>query len=649
MLHYLDEFFYMQIRSDQLQVLVRGWVGADPYDIVIRADGQEVYRFANNMNRPDVCAVMGEEMHDNLYGYKDTFIIDSHVNVLAVCCEVNGSEEEIDSRILNMNPDEQQQKEMYRQRKLIYKEGCRRHPGMSRDRRNRYKLERRYGIPVHRVFEPSDPADYREWLKHQSYYYEGRHNRNVTFVIDGAGKVKIPFGYRSLHMKELDLSRIHTEYVCFVHDSCRLYPQFYPYLIKAEEYDLLYSDSDHISSDGQRIDPDFKPDYAPETLRSFNYIGGVFIVRKELLKPLDHTPVRLYRYLLEISEKPLHAGHISRVLFQEREREKDTAAVLKDYFRAKNRKVQLKELAGGEMCEVHFLPSDQPLISIIIPTKDHREDLERCLSSIFARTSYPSYEIVLIDNNSEKEETMAYFRTVVQEHENVSVHRLEVPFNYSYLNNEAVRKYAHGDYVVLLNNDTEVISPHWLEDMLGWCEQEGVGSVGVKLVYPDGSLQHAGVIIGRGGVADHAYYRYDGNIAGYGCSLQTARNVSGCTAACLMVKRSAYLAVGGFNEDIRVAFNDVDFMLKLLQKGYRNVFLPFVSLRHYESKSRGIDDSEEKKKRFAQERAYMLKHWHRQLQRDAYYNDNFAKYGFYKLRCRRSFGPFGPEEDPDCH
>lgn len=159
-------------------------------------------------------------------------------------------------------------------------------------------------------------------------------------------------------------------------------------------------------------------------------------------------------------------------------------------------------------------------------------------------------------------------------------------------------------------------------------------------------LQHAGIIVGRRGIADHFYYGYDSSIAGYGCILQTARNVSGCTAACLMVKKSVYLDVGGMNEDIPSAFGDVDFMFRMLNKGYQNVFLPFVTLIHYESKSRGSVDSGEKKKRFVEECEYILQHWKKELRRDPYYNDNFDLLNFFKLRYRRSFGP---EEDPDCY
>lgn len=641
--HYVDEFQWLQIRYDRLKIHVRGWAGTEPYEIIIRSDGEDAYRFKNNQDRPDVCKVLNEEVHENRYGFDETFVIRSHVNVLSIWISGKGKKELIESRHLNLIPDEKKVRE---ERKAFYEKNVKEHPHMSKDRKNRYLVEKKYGIPVLRVFDPQDPRDYNEWLNHQTYYYENSHFRNVTFITVGKNKVRYPFGYRHMNMETLDLSAIHTPYVCFVKDSCVLYPPFYDYLVKVPEYDLLYSDSDHINRFNHRCDPEFKPDYSPETLHSCNYIGNVFTVRTELLKDLDHTPIQLYRYLLELSEKEIHAGHISRVLYQDREYEKDTHEVLEQFFHDHHENVKLVDRKDGTMCETHYVPQTHPLISIIIPTRDHKEDLERCLNSIFAKTAYDNYEIVIVDNNSEEKETLEYFQAVQAAHANVHVHALAIPFNYSLINNTAVREYARGEYVVLLNNDTEVVSEHWLDEMLGYCERKKIGSVGVRLLYPDGTLQHAGILLGKGGVADHVYYRYDSTIAGYGCSLQTARNVIGCTAACVMVKRSVYLELGGFNEEIQVAFNDVDFMLRLWQKGWRNVYLPFVTLIHYESKSRGMDDSQQKYERFNREKEYMIHTWGKQLRHDPYYNDNFAGLGFYMLKCRRSFGP---EEDPDCY
>ncbi len=645
-LHHLDDFYYMQVRRDRLMLEMSGWCQKDGYDVVLLSDGKETYRFSSNVNRKDLCAAFHEPVHDNLYGFKKTCYIDPHVNILEICFEANGRLERIALKDLHMNPDEAERRKRKKERKEIYRHNIETHPGLSIDRKNRYKVERDYGIPVRRVFDPEDAQDYNEWLQHQTYYYEKSHFKEVTFVIVGKKKVKLPFGTHHVNMETLDLSKIHTPYVCFVKDTCTLYPQFFPYLIKAKEYDLLYCDSDHLDAKGNRCDPCFKPDFSRENLYSYNYIGNVFTVRKELLQELDHTEINLYRYLLELTQHKIHAGHISRVLYSNSSYDKDARKVLEQFFAAHHIPVTLIDKKNGEMCEVHYLSADKPLISIIIPTKDHKDDLERCLQSIFAKTTYPNFEIIIIDNNSEKHETYLYFEDVLKAHANVHVYRMAVPFNFSLINNTAVKQYAKGEYVVLLNNDTEVVSEHWLEDMLGYCALKGVGTVGVRLLYPDGTLQHAGILVGRRGVADHVYYGYDSSIAGYGCSLQTACNVSGCTAACLMVKKSVYLDAGGMNEDIQVAFGDVDFMFRMLNKGYRNVFLPFVTLIHYESKSRGPVDSEEKEKRFVEERRYILQHWKKELRRDPYYNDNFDRFNFYKLRCRRSFGP---EEDPDCY
>lgn len=644
-LHHLDDFYYMQVRHDRLLLSMKGWCEETPYDVVVKADGKEVYRFQNNDKRPDLHGSFHHEDTDDMYGFRKKFFIDPHVKKLAVYVNAFGREERLAEKELDLNQPEDP-KVLKERRKEAYKKNLEDHPGLSLDRKNRYAVERDYGIPVRRVFDPEDRQDYEEWLHHQTYYYEKSHFRDVTFVIVGKKNVHLPFGSKQMKMEKLDLHKIRTPYVCFVKDTCRLYPQFFPYLIKAREYDLLYSDSDHLDEKGNRCDPEFRPDYSPETMHNFNCVGNVFTVRKELLASLDHTPVNLYRYLLELSEKNIHAGHISRVLYSESTYETDTKKVLEQFFADHHRKVKLVEKKNGQMCETHYMPEGSPLVSIIIPTKDHKDDLERCLSSIFTKTAYQHYEIIIVDNNSEKKETEEYFEEVQSKHGNVHVHRMEIPFNFSLLNNEAVKKYAEGDYIVLLNNDTEVISGNWLDDMLGYCEIKGVGSVGVRLLYPDHTLQHAGILIGRRGVADHVYYGYDSTIVGYGCSLQTARNVSGCTAACLMIRKSVYLEAGGLNEDIQVAFNDVDFMFRLQKKGYRNVFLPFVTLIHYESRSRGPVDSKEKEERFVAERKYILQHWYRELRRDPFYNDNFDRYNFYMLRCRRSFGP---EEDPDCY
>ena len=240
-------------------------------------------------------------------------------------------------------------------------------------------------------------------------------------------------------------------------------------------------------------------------------------------------------------------------------------------------------------------------------------------------------EIVIVDNNSEEEASFAYFEQLQKEHGNVHVHRLEIPFNFSAINNRAV-EWSNGEYIVLMNNDTEVITCDWLERMLSYCQKENVGSVGVKLYYGDGTIQHGGVITGKGGGFAHRYYRKPHDDKGYMHTLDVPNDVACCTAACLMVPKKKYLEVGGMNESLTVQFNDADLGLKLLEKGYFNVFLPDVELYHYESKSRGIDKDKKAVERYVSEVQYAKDHYGKWIEHDPFYNDNFDKNYDYMLK-----------------
>ena len=266
------------------------------------------------------------------------------------------------------------------------------------------------------------------------------------------------------------------------------------------------------------------------------------------------------------------------------------------------------------------------MVSIIIPTKDHADILEQCLKSIYTLTTYKNYEIIVIDNNSEEKETFELLKKY-SKNSNFICKRIECEFNYSYLNNEAV-KIAKGEYVLLLNNDIEVITPNWLELMLSYASLDHIGTVGAKLLFPDNTIQHAGIIIGKGGLAGHSHYGKSKDYTSSQYELKIPYDVSACTAACLMVSKKKFNEVNG----LKVAFNDVDFNLKLLDKGYNNIFLPNVSLYHYESKSRGLDTTSEKQKRFVQEWAYVEEKWDKYLKHDKFYNDNFSKNDDYMLK-----------------
>lgn len=263
------------------------------------------------------------------------------------------------------------------------------------------------------------------------------------------------------------------------------------------------------------------------------------------------------------------------------------------------------------------------MISILIPNKDHITDLLKCIQSIEAKSTYDNYEILVIENNSTMPETFACYRELEKD-EKIRILSYEGEFNYSAINNFAAGQ-AKGEYFLLLNNDTEVISPDWMEELLMYAQRPDVGAVGAMLYYPDDTVQHAGVVIGIGGFAGHVHVGFPKGNGGYMSRMAYAGNMSAVTAACMMVSRKVYEEVGGLSEDFRVAFNDVDFCLKIREKGYLVVFNPYAELYHYESKSRGYETTPEKKARFDGEVAHFKERWAKiLLEGDPYFNPNFT-------------------------
>jgi GT2 family glycosyltransferase len=272
----------------------------------------------------------------------------------------------------------------------------------------------------------------------------------------------------------------------------------------------------------------------------------------------------------------------------------------------------------------HRVTAPEPLVSLIIPTRDKPDLLRTCLDSIRAKTTYGNYEILVVDNNSEEAETFVYFEELARDGR-VRVVPYPHPFNYSGINNAAVRL-ARGSIIGLVNNDIEVISPDWLTEMVSWAQQPGIGCVGAKLLYPDDTVQHAGVILGIGGVAGHSHKMSPRNAHGYFSRLKVAQTLSAVTAACMLVRKSIYAEVRGMDsENLKVAFNDVDFCLKVRSAGYRNVWTPFAELYHHESKSRGIEDTPEKQERFRREVETMLVRWGHNLRNDPYYSQHLTQ------------------------
>ena len=274
-----------------------------------------------------------------------------------------------------------------------------------------------------------------------------------------------------------------------------------------------------------------------------------------------------------------------------------------------------------------------PLVSIIIPNKDHIGELDSCLRSILRFSTYDNFEILVVENNSAEAETFAYyesFQDISAEYERdpdntIKLVNYDGQFNFSAINNFAAGA-AKGDFLLFLNNDTEVISPAWIEEMLMFAQRDDVAAVGAKLLYPDDTIQHAGVVVGIGGVADHIHRLFERSEAGFYNRLQLAQNISAVTGACLMLSARKFWEVGGFDESFAVAFNDIDLCLKLRQAGYLNIYTPYAELYHHESKSRGYEDSDEKRKRFADEIYRFNLKWEEVMEAgDPYYNPNLSK------------------------
>lgn len=403
--------------------------------------------------------------------------------------------------------------------------------------------------------------------------------------------------------------------------------------------DLVYTDEDKIDLKGKRFCPHFKPDWSPDTLLGLNYIHRLAVVRTELVKKVgefrkEAEGAEEYDLLLRVTEKAKKIYHVPKVLYHFRENDKSlpdkssSNADKKAIRVAIERRGTLAKVKKDSRSGYHYVLYDiekEPLVSIIIPTKDYAEVTETCLESVYQKTTYKNYEVIVVNNRSEEDATFELFDKYKKKYKNFRVIDANMEFNYSKINNLAVEQ-AKGEVVILLNNDTEVITPDWMTWMVGYAVQPHVGAVGAELLYPDDRIQHAGVILGLGQsrVAGHAYVDKDKDELGSNGRLSVPYDYSAVTAACLCIEKKKFKKVGGLEEKLKIAFNDVDFNVKLLEKGYYNVFLPMVKLYHYESRSRGLDVSPEKQKRFEKEMSLMKKKWKNILLEDKYYNKNLS-------------------------
>ena len=418
--------------------------------------------------------------------------------------------------------------------------------------------------------------------------------------------------------------------------------------------DVIYTDEDKVNRSGTAyFGPHFKPDYNRELLCCNNYICHLFALRRDLLKKVgllnrEYDGAQDYDFVLRCCEQAERIHHIPRVLYHWRTHPMSTAGnpASKAYaFEAGRRALEAHYKRVGIQAQVEntemlgryrtrFALLEQPLVSILIPNKDHIADLMTCLTSIVEKTTYASYEIVIIENNSEQQETEAFYRDLesgkIPEYadlvrsERLRIVRYPGSFNYSAIHNFAL-PYTKGEYLLLLNNDTEVRSGGWIEELLGLCQQKDIGAVGAKLYYPDGTIQHAGVVIGLCGVASHLFIGASGDADGYAGRLKSVQDVSAVTAACMMTKRTVYEAVGGLTEELAVAYNDIDYCMKVRRAGYLVAFTPYAELTHYESKSRGLEDSKEKKDRLNREAGIFCRRWEKELEQgDPYYSPDLS-------------------------
>lgn len=408
--------------------------------------------------------------------------------------------------------------------------------------------------------------------------------------------------------------------------------------------DLIYSDEDKISMDGkEHFQPHFKSDFNLDLLCSMNYFCHLVVVKRELMETAgllnsEYNGAQDYDFVLRCVEKASEIRHIPKVLYNWRAHKDSTAEnpESKRYaFEAGARAIQAHYDRMGIPASVQmgeypglyrtiYQYPEKPLISIIIPNKDHVEELEQCIQSILRKSSYPNIEFIIVENNSTKDQTFLYYQTIQMAYANVHVVFWKEEFNYSSINNFGA-EHAAGEYLLFLNNDTELINPDALEELLGYCMREEVGAVGARLYYPDDTIQHAGVIIGFGGIAGHAFIGKHRLENGYFSRIICAADLSAVTAACMMVKRSAFESVGGFDPKLKVAFNDIDFCLRLREQGWLIVYNPYAELYHYESRSRGYEDTPEKIARFNREADEFLRRWSGILQNgDPYYNPNLT-------------------------
>lgn len=415
---------------------------------------------------------------------------------------------------------------------------------------------------------------------------------------------------------------------------------------KIKNVDFIYSDEDKIDEQGERFEPYFKPDFSPETLQCNNYITHFVVVKKDLLKKVGNLNSKFngaqdFDFVLRATEKANKVCHISKVLYHWRVHKSSTAnvadakpyayeagiKVIEEHLKRTNKKgiVEFGQDVPG-IYKIKFDIKGSPKVSILIPNKDNVNLLKNCIESILNLTTYTNYEINIIENNSIQDETFEYYSKISQNSKiKILDYNTDKEFNYSSLINFGVQN-SDGDFILQLNNDTKLLTKDWLELFIGYAQNKEIGAIGARLYYEDKSIQHAGIAIGLSGIAGNLLVNLPyGKHAYFGREAAT-RNVSAVTGACLFCRRELYEEVCFMDEiNFKVAFNDVDFCLKILEKGYRNVYVPYIELIHYESKSRGYEYTKEQEERFNKECNNFKEKWKKVIEKgDPYYSKNFS-------------------------
>jgi len=465
-------------------------------------------------------------------------------------------------------------------------------------------------------------------------------------------RIKVVFRQENGHISRSSNSALEVatgEYVSLLdHDDLLTPDALYEVVLllnRHPEADMIYSDEDKIDENEFHKDPFFKPQWCPDSFLSRMYTCHLGTYRRSLLEKIGGFRVGFegsqdYDLVLRFTEQTDKIFHIPKVLYHWRIHLSSAASgsEAKPYaYEAGKKAITEAIFRRGEPGEVRDVPNylghyiiryqlqQRDRVSIIIPTRDLGDVLDRCLSSIFTKTDYPDYEVIVVDNGSQEDKTLRILdKWRDKEPERFSCHRLDIPFNFSKLNNYAVGK-TEGKYLLFLNNDTEVKKADWLTAMVEQAQRPSVGAVGTLLLYPDDTIQHAGVIMGIGGIGAHSHKYFPGVTPGYFGHVIGINNVTAVTAACLMCRRQVFAEVGGFDEQLTVAYNDIDLCLKMLEKGYRNIYIPHAVLYHHESKSRGYEDTVAKQARWTKEARIIHDRWQKYIEDDPCYSPHLTR------------------------